>query len=545
MESSNKEAPVTETDAASNTSSLSKTNNLDHKSSGQTKTTKLLKSILASGDIVLFKDQNNTPYANISIGHKSVNLPIASTDFTSHLRHRLYTQAGEIVSDSNLKEISGTLATKAQYGEKQHDLYHRVAQQDGNIYYNLQNTTGEVVEVTKDGWSVVSGSKVPFLFKEGCGKPQVTPVTGGDLKDLAKLINIKNQDELMLFLSTLPVRMIQDIDQAITYIHGPAGSAKTTLLRMVKDLLDPSAGGVSLPIRKVDSLLTLLNQTWVFANDNISKIDNDLSDVLCMVATGGEDARRTLYTDTGLTVLKIKNPAYITGVNVEASKSDLMSRIMLFKTETVPRSEVRSGADINAEFEALKPQLLGAIFDTLVQAMNIKETLNHRSSFRMNDFALWGAACAEALGYGAISFESALEKASKNRAYDAIYTTSAGRALLNYLEEHGDFEGTMTDLLRGLKESRAENDNEWHETVATNPSALSKRLRELENSLSAVGVTVDFLQRSGSERLVHITSNQSATDVETESIEVAVERTRDPQTDQLIETPKEFEYDTI
>ncbi len=540
MENLSKETSVTETDATSNKSSLPKTNNSDHKSSGQTKTSKLLKTILDSGDITLFKDQNNTPYANISVGPKRINLPIVSTDFTSHLRHRLYTQNGEIVSDSNLKEIAGTLATKAQYGDVQYDLYHRVAQQGGNIYYNLQNSIGEVVEVTKDGWSIISGNKVPFLFKEGCGKPQVAPEKGGNLKDLLKISNIKNPDEQMLFLSTLAPRMIQDIDQAIVYIHGPAGSAKTTLLRMVKDLLDPSAGGVSLPIRKVDSLLTLLNQTWVFANDNISKIDNDLSDVLCMVATGGEDARRTLYTDTGLTVLKIKNPAYITGVNVEASKSDLMSRIMLFKTEAVPRDEVRSGAEINKEFEAMKPRLLGALFDLLVQAMNIKETLNHRSSFRMNDFALWSAACSEALGYGAKPFEIALEKASKNRAYDAIYTTSAGRALLNYLEEHGDFEGTITDLLRGLKDSRTDSDTEWHETVATNPSALSKRLRELENSLNAVGVHVDFLQRSGSERLVRIKMQK----LETVVVESApVIQQQDPKNEQLGNIGKDYQYD--
>jgi len=520
MSETNNMAPVDNTDAETNTNSLPEKTEASHDNGNKSKASKLLNQILSGGDIVLFKDQHNTPFAHISVGNKSVNLPINSNEFSGHLRHKLYMQSKEIVSDAQIREIAGTLGTKATYEGLQHDLYHRVAHKSGTFYYNLQNDLGEVVEITSDGWTIVSSKSVPFLFKEGCGKPQVTPERGGELRDFLKLINIKNPDEQMLFISTLPVRLIQDIDQAITYVFGPAGSAKTTLLRMVKDLIDPASGGVSLPVRKVDSLLTLLNQTWLFANDNLSKIDNELSDVLCMVATGGEDARRTLYTDTALTVLKIKNPTYITGVNVEATKSDLMSRIMLFKTETVPASDVRSGSDIASEFEVIKPKLLGALFDTLVSAIKIKDQLPQRSSFRMNDFALWGAACAEALGYGATAFEQALERATKNRAFDAIYSSSAGRALLNYLDRNNDFEGTMTDLLKGLKDSRTDNDNEWNETVATNPASLGKKLRELENSLSTVGVTIDFLQRNGSERLIRILSAstlKSATDADNET----------------------------
>lgn len=504
LDNSKEKAPVENTGTDSHNPIITNNNG------SQNKTTKLLGQVLSAGDLTLFRDQNNIAYARISVGKKSVNLPVNSSEFHGQLRNRIFIHFKEVVTDSQVKEIAATLATKATYGEKQHALYNRVAQLNGKFYYNLQNDDGEVVEVSKEGWEVVSGDKVPFLFKEGAGKSQVTPKRGGNLEQLLSVINIKNKDEQMLLLSTLPVRLIRDIDQAIAYIFGPAGSAKTTLLRMIKDLLDPSTGGVSLPVRKIDNLLTLLNQTWVFANDNISKIKDELSDVLCVVATGGEEARRTLYKDIDVTVLSVKNPVYITGVNVEATKSDLMSRIMLFKTETVPRDEVRSGSEIWHEFEAMKPELLGALFDTLVKAMQIKDTLNHQSSFRMNDFALWGAACAEVLGYGATAFEDALEQASKNRAYDAIYSSSAGRALLNYLDEKYEFKGTMTDLLKALKDSRTTNDMEWHETVATNPAALSKKLRELENSLSAVGVTVDFLQRSGSERLIHITTVDEA-----------------------------------
>lgn len=466
--------------------------------------------VVASG-AKLFLDQDKTPFARIDTGPKDKSVEIESREFSDIVRGMIYKEYKTTISDSIMKEAASMLRAEAISLGKTYELNHRVAQIGDKVYYNLQNTTDLIVEIDENGWRIVRGVDHPFLFMDGQGIEQVIPERGGDLRDFLKFVNIKDKDEQMLFLSTLPVRMVRNIDQAIIYFHGPAGSAKTTALKMVKNLLDPSVAPISLPIRNEDDLLVSLNKTWVFANDNISEISNRLSDLMCTMATGADRSKRKLYTDSEVSVVRIKNPAYLTGVNVEAYKSDLLSRILLFKTEIINREERRSGTEIEEEFQKAKPYLLGAIFDTLSEAMRLKKEIPQNTQFRMYDFSLWGAACAESLGYSAESFEMALRQSVLLRAYDAIYSLSVGRVLLKYLQENGFFEGTVSNLLDELKSYQSNSGHsEYIEGVANNPASLGKKLREIENSLDAIGVTVDLSKRTNTERLISLKWDSSA-----------------------------------
>ena len=468
----------------------------------QSKGKKLQQILEADINFALFHDQERVGYARIFFKNRSVNVPIQSPEFKDYARYVFYKETGGSISNLQLEEVISLCSAKALYEGGQKSLYHRVAHLGESFYYDLNNEAGEIIKIDETGWSIRPGIETPFLFKAGSGKEQVRPERGGDLKDFIPFLNIDDSDEQMLFISTLPVRIIREIDQSIAYIYGPAGSGKSTLLRMTKDLLDPSLGGISMPIKKVDDAVTYLSQSWVFANDNISRINDEISTFFCLVATGGESSRRKLYTDSEITVFSYKNPAYLTGVNVEVYRSDLMSRLILFKTKAVEAGSRRGGSEIENLFQELKPKLLGALFDTLAKAMAVKKSLSQKTEFRTADFALWGAACAEVLGYGAERFEKALQTVMRYGAYDAVYSLSAGRALLEMLDIENSFTGTAAQLLRKLKDT--DGGFEWGEDVAKNPATLGKKLRELENSLATLGIFVDFGKRTGSERTLVI-----------------------------------------
>jgi hypothetical protein len=210
-----------------------------------------------------------------------------------------------------------------------------------------------------------------------------------------------------------------------------------------------------------------------------------------------------------MSVVSVKNPVFITGINIEAYRSDLLSRALLFKTEMVPQGKRRSAEEINTRFEELKPYLLGALFSTLSKAIRVKKEKSLKSEFRMSDFGVWGAACAEVVGYGAEYFEDALQVSIRDRAYEAIYSSSVGRMVLELMNDCVEFTGTMTELLRDLKKLPGsswgdEGSYDSQEVVAHNPASLGRKLRELENSLSEVGIIVDFGRRSSSERIITI-----------------------------------------
>lgn len=482
----------------------------ENQNTKQTKVTKIYDVVKTLPGLYLFRDQNEVPHAQVKIGSRNVIWEVSSQNLVQHIRQQVFEQMGQSTTDLQIKEVTGLLALHALYKGEQHPVFNRVTQKDGVFYYDLNNPDGQVVVISDGGQVVKRREEVPVFFKAGLGREQVYPTRGGDLKKFLRFVNIPDEDEQILFLCTLPVRLIRDIEQAIGYIHGPAGSGKTTLLKMVKDLLDPSVGGVSIPVRRYEDILPVLNKTWVFCNDNISKMPDDLSDFFCTMATGGESNYRKLYSNDEVHTFSVKNPAYVTGINVEASKSDLLSRVILFKTEAVTGLNRQSGSDLVREFEEVKSELVGALFDTLSSAILVRKMIELKTESRLADFAIWGAACAEVLGYGHKRFEQAITRAIKNRAYDALYATSAGRALLGYMKENDSFKGSAGELLTALKKARDNsNEDDWHEAVAYNPSSLGKRLRELENSLLEVGIMVDFDYRTAQRRIIQIKTTET------------------------------------
>lgn len=463
--------------------------------------------VLRNEKIVLFHDQNEIPFAQVTTSKRKYNFELGSKDFQQFARRTLYVKTGKTIPEIQLKDCLTLLSYEALYEGSRHNLFHRVTGGESSIFYDLCNPDGNIIRIDQNDWYIENSVQHPFLFKKGHTLEQVMPVRGGNMTDFLPFLNFQTEDEKILFLCTLPVRLFRNVDQAIGYIYGPAGSGKTTLLKMTKELIDPSQGGISIPFKKPEDILPLLNGMWMFCNDNLSNISNELSDFFCTMATGGESSRRQLYHDKEIITFSVKNPAFITGINVEATNSDLLSRIIQFKTVSVDKGKRASQQELERQFKDLKPKLLGAIFETISKAIAIKPNLKVHTDFRMADFALWGAACAEAIGYGSERFLQALHNSMKFRAYDAIYNSNAGRVLIDYLKENRSFEGSGTELLNALKKFRNESDAyDDYERIANSPAGLTRKLRQLENSLLEIGVKIDFDTRRAEKRLLKLTT---------------------------------------
>ena len=61
--------------------------------------------------------------------------------------------------------------------------------------------------------------------------------------------------------------------------------------------------------------------------DNLSRIQDWLSDGLCRLATGGGLSKRRLYTDADEHVLEAQRPVFITSIEEVATRGDLLDRL--------------------------------------------------------------------------------------------------------------------------------------------------------------------------------------------------------------------------
>ena len=85
----------------------------------------------------------------------------------------------------------------------------------------------------------------------------------------------------------------------VLILHGNQASAKTTLVKVIRQLIDPQTGSVlGEPRGNADLMATAMNG-WLLAYDNLSSLPNWLSDSLCRLATGGGFATRALLLKRG------------------------------------------------------------------------------------------------------------------------------------------------------------------------------------------------------------------------------------------------------
>ena len=109
----------------------------------------------------------------------------------------------------------------------------------------------------------------------------------------------------MLVVAWLVAAMRPQGPYAILAVNGEAGTAKSSACRYLRALVDPNVVALrSLPKEDKD-LWVGADNCFVMAFDNVSKIDDWLSDSFCRLAHGGGMTVRTLYRDRDEEALRL------------------------------------------------------------------------------------------------------------------------------------------------------------------------------------------------------------------------------------------------
>ena len=77
----------------------------------------------------------------------------------------------------------------------------------------------------------------------------------------------------------------------VLVVLGEQGSAKSTLQRVLRALLDPNKAPIRTLPRDERDLMIAATNSWCLAFDNLSHLQDWQSDALCRISTGGGFAR--------------------------------------------------------------------------------------------------------------------------------------------------------------------------------------------------------------------------------------------------------------
>jgi putative DNA primase/helicase len=141
----------------------------------------------------------------------------------------------------------------------------------------------------------------------------------------------------------------------ILNLVGEFGTAKSTLAKMFKQLVDPDETELrSLPGNLHDVFIAVHNAR-VRAWDNVSKIERTISDALCQLSDGSGFGTRKLYTDDDEFRIQGSRSIILTGLTNCATRPDLSSRTVMLMLQPIRDDARKSEVELWARFNEAYP----------------------------------------------------------------------------------------------------------------------------------------------------------------------------------------------
>ncbi|OPY55790.1 MAG: hypothetical protein A4E55_02378 [Pelotomaculum sp. PtaU1.Bin035] len=461
----------------------------NEKSDGKDDETQADVLLSIAGDATFFRSELDEAYGAFNVnGHKEV-CRLKDKRFKNWLIYEFFKKKNKTPCKDSINQVIGFFESKATFDGEETQLSTRLARLGGAIYYDLADEDWRAVRVTAKGVKVLE--KPPTIFyRTKNQKAQVLPALGNELDLIFRHIKLKNKGQRLIVKVYLVVSLVPDISRPILVVHGEKGAAKSTMLRMIRALVDPARKDLYTMPRSIQELALQLANNQMPTYDNLDHLTAAQSDLLCTAVTGGGMSKRTLFSDDDETILSFKRVVALNGINVVVHRSDILDRSILIEMKRIKPKDMKTENQVWEDFEKDRPKIFGAMLETLSKAMALYPKLELKELPRMAEFAKWGCAVAKAIGHTSEEFMDAYNANIKKAAEECLNANPVGTAVMAFMQKQKHWKGMVTELHEQLEsialsekmDIRAKN---WPKA----PHILSRRLREIKADLKSKGIT--------------------------------------------------------
>lgn len=443
----------------------------------------------------------------------------------AELARTYYGLRGKAASSSALADAMLAIEGRAQ-AEDPVPLHLRVAplgkRPEDGLVLDLGRADGLVVTITRNGWKVAPAAKGQPLFRRSqLTQPLPVPVGGGSLKELRKLLNVTDES-WPLMVSWLVSGLVPGIPHPLLFLSGEQGTAKSTATKMLVQLLDPSAAPARSTPKDPDDWATAAVGSWVVGLDNLSRIPEWLSDAMCRAATGDANVKRTLYSDSDVTVQEFRRVLIVNGIDVGTLRGDLADRMIPVHLDRI--TQRRTETALWEAYDEAHPRILGALLDLLVATLNKLPAIRDAADRgeiplpRMADYGLIMAALDEVYGVPEKSILRDYLQQRTELAEEVVESNQVATQLLQFMKRMPArpadglqfWEGLTAELLDELTSQIGMTNDKWPRT----PGALSGRITRVASDLAKLGVDITRTKSNGKRILTIIYIPKPAPDAE-------------------------------
>ncbi len=329
----------------------------------------------------LFRSHRGEHFANVPQSAISTSAyPLNSLDFKAWMVNRYRNETNAPPTAHALRTVLHTLQAQAQFGQTgEAPAGPRLLPGNQTIVLDLADSESRCVEISKHGWEPKDG--VAFAFQRGSDTGQLpAPAASetGTLESLRILLNIPAGPSWTRTLTWLTAAMRPEGPYPILILRGASGTGKSTAARMLRSLLDPARTPLQTLPNTANQMQKVAEQQRILAFDDVHRIPTALTSSLAKIAD-----------ETAPVIL-------VLSADFKHELPDAINRRALFVDLAEP-PRLRTLFSLRQAFEALQPQVLGALCDAASQALAGFEQYAEQTYTRLADSTAWTLAAATAL----------------------------------------------------------------------------------------------------------------------------------------------------
>jgi hypothetical protein len=508
---------------------------------------KALLRIAADGRV--FRGSNGKFYVEVPCGDHLEVLGLGSNWFRYWLTRRFREECATLPSSESVSRSVQALEAEAAALGSTESVWIRAAagagaggartgisstggdRSGGAIYLDLGDAAWTAVEIRAGGCCLVSHK--PVLFRRPKTMwPLPRPEWDGSIDLLKKYTNVSAADFLLLVAwATAALKPVGPYP--ILVLSGEQGSAKTTMARVIRSVIDPNSALLRAVPASLRDFMVEAHNSWVLAYDNVSVIRPWFSDALCRVSTGGGYSTRALHKDDDETLFEVQRPVILNGIDDFLHRPDLIDRCLCLQALPIAETARRLETELLDELQMDAPRILGALLKAVSGAMQMLPRVAVPAWPRMADFARWGEAVGMALGWPPGAFLAEYQANRRVACISALEDSPLSWAIRELLESgtddaggrrpgprDGDGDGcgrgdgrvsiclTATEMLQLLGRTMPATTS----TIRTghwpkSPRALASMLRRIAPQLRLLDIDVRF-DRGRDNRLITISAGR-------------------------------------
>jgi len=381
-----------------------------------------------------FRSADGRLYAQVPVARRREIHGLASVAFREWLSRGYWGVCLELPSDRDIHRVLDALEAIARFEDGTPSTFIRVGH-DGKDksngspgYLDLGDPTGQAIELRPDGWSLVERPPVHFRRPDGL-LPLPVPCRDASIDLLRPFVNLTEPD-FRLLIAWLAAALRPFGPYPILVLYGEQPSAKSTLARILRLLIDPQARPFLAEPKNTRDMMVAAGNGWLLAYDHIRVIPGWLSDRLCRLVFGAGFGARARFSNDEGRVIHAQRPVILNGSEDFVRRGDMLDRTVFLHVPPIAPTSRRAEPEFWSAFQADYPRILGGVLDAVVGRLRELPSARRPEWPRRVDYTKWGEAGGIAVAWAPETFLSTYKAKRQQWPVPTLDDSAVGNALL-------------------------------------------------------------------------------------------------------------------